>query len=105
MRQGNQASSCTKGGIKCFFSICGGNSESLSSYDGDLKEPLVWPQGCQASFQGVRGILELLLIGCRGLGPHLKWKGRISGFFLSCSGKRGVPLDWYLREPLELHKG
>lgn len=32
-------------------------------------------QGCQASFQGVRGTLELPLIVCRGLGPHLECGG------------------------------
>ena len=42
-----------------------------SSYDKDLKDPLVWPQESPVSMRVARGVSEVLSIRCWVLGPHL----------------------------------
>ena len=47
-----RASSCDDGGISCFFFFflsCGGSVGFLTSYDGELREPLMWRQGSPVS--------------------------------------------------------
>ena len=44
-----RASSSDDGGSLLFFSNCGANVVFLLSYDGELSEPLVWPQGYPVS--------------------------------------------------------
>ena len=43
----------------------------LLSCDRDLREPLMLPQGSQASYRVARGISEFISSHCRGIGPHL----------------------------------
>ena len=42
----------------------------LSSIDGELREPLVWPQGGSVSFCIARGSTAVLSSGGRGIGPQ-----------------------------------
>ena len=70
----------------------------LSSYDGDLRDPLVGPQGGPVSPRVTRGLLRFVCSRCRGRGPHLELRPEtpgsspgptwISGFL--CSVHRGV---------------
>ena len=47
----------------------------LSIYDGELREPLVWPQGSPVSIRVLRGSTALLLSHGRGTGPQDTLKG------------------------------
>ena len=51
----------------------------LLSCDGDLREPLILPQGSQVSFRDARGSVGLFSSRCRGIGPHLKLKQETQG--------------------------
>ena len=42
----------------------------LSSYDGELREPLVWPQGIPVSIRVVRGSAAMLSSHGMGIGPQ-----------------------------------
>ena len=42
----------------------------LSSYDGELREPLLWRQGSQVSTRVARGSMALLSSHGRGIGPQ-----------------------------------
>ena len=55
--QRKRASSLMEGIISWFFTSCG---RSLSSYDGDLRDPLVWPQERPVSMQVARGLSGFL---------------------------------------------
>ena len=54
--------------------VLAGSFVLLSSCDGDCREPLVLPQGSQASFQVASGTSGILLNHCRGIDPHLELK-------------------------------
>ena len=41
-----------------------------ASYDGELREPVMWPQGSPVSIQVGRGSAALLLSHGRGIGPQ-----------------------------------
>ena len=56
----------------------------LSSYDGDLSEPLVGPQGGPVSTRVGRGPPGFLCSGFQCQGPHLDLRQGMSGNFLSC---------------------
>ena len=90
--QGNQASSCIEGGIWCFLLSCGGKPGFLSTCSRDLREPLVLPQGSQASLRVARGNSGSLASHCRGIGWETRGSSpivtEISGFLSSCN--RGV---------------
>jgi len=47
----------------------------LSIYDGELREPLVWPQGSPVSIRVVTGSAALLSSHGRGIGPQDTLKG------------------------------
>ena len=84
-------------GISC---VVVGNFEFLYSFVGDIREPLMLPQGSQASFLVAWGTSGFLLSHYRGIGPHLELRRETQTrvfFPLSC--------DRYLGEPLELHLG
>ena len=51
--QRKKVSSHLEGKTSWIFSSCGG---FLSSYDGDLRDPLLWPQARPVSMQVVKGI-------------------------------------------------
>ena len=81
----------------------------LSSYDGELREPLVLPQESQVSMQVARGLSGFLSSQCWVLSPHLEPKQEpevsspvltwILGFLWSLH--RGVrPLVWRRASPL-----
>ena len=84
-----------------------GSSGFISSCDGDLKEPLVLPQGSQTSFQVARGNLGFLLSCCKGIRSQIKLRQEtrdssrvamgISWFLSRCDGN--------LRDPLRLAQG
>ena len=42
----------------------------LSNYDGELREPLLWPQESFVSIRVVRGSVALLSSHGRGIGPQ-----------------------------------
>ena len=52
----------------------------LSSYDGELREHLVWPQGSPVSIRVARGSVALLSSHGRGIGPHDALKGDLELF-------------------------
>ena len=49
-----------------------GNLGFLSSYDGDLRDPLLFPQDSPVSIRVVRGLPIFLSSRCWVLGPHLE---------------------------------
>ena len=63
----------------------------LSSYDGELREPLLWHQASPVSIRVARGSAALLSIHGRGIGPQRVEEG-ISSSFSSCGRKPWVPL-------------
>jgi len=69
--QGNPASRCTEGGILRSFSNYGRKPWVSSTCNGDLREPLVLPQGSPISIRVVRGSWGLLSHDCRANRPHL----------------------------------
>ena len=54
-----------------FSRVAAANLVFLSGYEGDLWEPLVWPQEIPVSMQVARGLLGFLSSHRRSLGPHL----------------------------------
>ena len=48
-----------------------GNLGFLSSYNGDLRDPLVLPQESEVSIPVARGLSGFLSSWCKGIGPHL----------------------------------
>ena len=53
-----------------FSQVVAGNLGFLSSYDGDLRDPLVFPQESQFSMRVARGLSEFFSSWCQGIGPH-----------------------------------
>ena len=63
----------------------------LSSDDGELREPLVWPQGSPVSIRVARGSVALLSIHCRGIRPQDALKGEFRGLSRHSAGNPGFP--------------
>ena len=63
----------------------------LSSYDGELREPLLWPQGSPVSIRFVRGSAALLSSHGRGIGPQDSLKGESRGLSRVEAGNPGFP--------------
>ena len=61
----------------------------LSSYDGKLREPLVWPQGSPVSIRVVRGSAAFLSSHRRGIRPQDALKGKSRGLSRVAAGKPG----------------
>ena len=80
-----------------FSQVTAGNLVFLMSYDGDLRDPLVWPQDRPGSMQVARGLSVFLSSQCRVLIPHLESRQETE---LS----RPV-LTWILALFWHLHKG
>ena len=78
--QGNQASSGIEGEFCGFSRVAAGNFGFYSSCNGDLREPLLLPQGRQVSFQVVRGSAGLHLSHCRVFKSHLSLRGKLVVF-------------------------
>ena len=64
-----RASSRNDGGGSWFFSSCSASVGFLTRYDRDLREPLAWRQGNQASIPFVWGSASLLSSHGRGIEP------------------------------------
>ena len=79
----------------------------LSSYDGEIREPLVWPQGSPVSIRVARGSAALLSKSQQGNQASRHAEGGISKSFLSCGSKPWVPStsDDDLRELLRVPMG
>ena len=60
-----------KGECCGFTQVAKWNLGILLNWDRDLREPLMLPQGSQASFRVVRCTSEFLSSHCREIGPHL----------------------------------
>ena len=86
----------------------------LSTYDGDLRDPLWWPQERPVPMLVTRGLSGFLSRRCRGLRPCLEsvpecedsspvltW---ILGYFWSLPRRVSPRLEWgvHMRFPLEL---
>lgn len=79
----------------CVSIVVAGSFEFLW-WDGDFREPLMLPQGHQASFHVARGTLEFLWNSCKGVGFILIW------------GRKLRPLSsWHsdLEFPIEFIRG
>ena len=63
-----------KGESPGFSRVLAGNLWFLLSYNGDMRDPLVFPQESQASMRVERGLSRFLSSRCRVLGPHLEVK-------------------------------
>ena len=63
----------------------------LSSNDGELREPLVWPQGSSLSIRVVRGNTTLLSSHSRGIRPQYAFKGKYQGLSGVAAGNPGFP--------------
>ena len=62
-----------------FSRAAAGNLGFLSSYDEDLREPLMLPQGSPVSMRVARGLSGFLSTRCQVLGPHLELKPETQG--------------------------
>ena len=58
------------GGVSGVSSSCGASVGFLTRYDGELREPLMWPQGSQVSMRMERGSVSLLSSHGRGIRPQ-----------------------------------
>ena len=63
----------------------------LSSYDFNIREPLVWHQGSPVSIRIARGIAALLLSHGRGIRPQDTLKGEFRGLSQGVAGNPGFP--------------
>ena len=55
-----------------FSRVGAGNLWFLSSYDRELRDPLLWPQESPVSMRVARSLSGFLSSQCRVLGPHLE---------------------------------
>ena len=78
------------------------DSALLSSHDGHLLEPTLWPKGNQASCEVWREDLGLLSRPCRKRWPSSRNDGGILWVFSSCGASVGCLMKYHgdLREPL-----
>ena len=63
----------------------------LLSYNGELREPLVCPQGSLVSIRVARGSTALLSSHGRGIGPQDAFKGESRGLSRVEAGNPGFP--------------
>ena len=63
----------------------------LSSYDGELREHLVWPQGSPVSIRVARGSVALLSSHGRGIGPKEALMVEPRGLSRIAAGNPGFP--------------
>ena len=63
----------------------------LSSYNGELSEPLLWLQGTPVSIVVARGSTALLLSHGRGIRPQDTLKGEFRGLSQGVAGNPGFP--------------
>ena len=63
----------------------------LSNNDRELREPLVWPQGCSVSIRVARGSTAFLSSHGRGIRPQDALKGEFRGPSRVAAGNPGFP--------------
>ena len=68
-----------KGESPVFSRVAAGNFGFLSSYDGDLRDPLVGQQESPVSMRAVRDGSGFFCSNCRGQGPHLELRPEPQG--------------------------
>ena len=62
-----------------FSRVVAANLGFLSSYDEDLRDPLVWPQESPVSMRVARGLSGFLCSRCQSRGPHLYLRPKLQG--------------------------
>ena len=110
MPQCKSADSHVEGRISQFFQYAAGNLGFLSTYDGDARDPLVWPQESAVSMRVAKGLSGFLFTHSRGHGPHtdlrpepqasspvLTWNSGLLWSF-----RRGVNLPLMWRNAIQL---
>ena len=75
----SRASCRNDGGISWFIFELLQDMWGFSRFDGELREPLVWPQGSQISIRDARGSVALLSSQGSGIGPQDALKGESRG--------------------------
>ena len=73
------------------FSSCGTTWGFVSSYAGELREPLVWPQRYPVSIRVARESPALLLIHGTEIAPQDALKGESRSLFRVAAGNPGFP--------------
>ena len=91
--QRRRASSRIEGRTPGFPQVVAGNLGFLSSYDGDLRDPLVWPQESPVSMRVARG-LGIPLQSLPGLRSSSEVLAETSGFLFSADMDLGVPVEF-----------
>ena len=74
-----------------FFQAATSHVGFLSSYDVELREPLLWSMGSPVSIQVARGSTALLSSNSRGIGPQDSLKGESPGLSRGVAGNPGIP--------------
>ena len=78
-----------------FSRVAAGGLGFLSRYYGELREPLVLPQGSQVSIPVSRGSAGLLWSHGRGMRSQFTWKGESQGVSRGAAGSLGsLKLPW-----------
>ena len=73
----------------CFSRVAAGGLRFLSRYHGELREPLVLPQGSQVSIRVARASTGVLWSHGRGIRPQFTWKGESQGVSQVAAGSVG----------------
>ena len=69
--------------------VVAGGLRFLSRYHGELREPLVLPQGSQVSIRVARASAGVLWSHIRGIRPQFAWKGESQGVSRVAAGSVG----------------
>ena len=98
-----------------FSRVAAANLRSLSSYDGEPRDPLVWPQENPVSIRVTKGVSGFLCGCIRGQGPLLELRPEpqgsspvptwISGFLWSFHREVWPHLMWRYASPLSSRAG
>ena len=77
--QEKMSSTCVDGASRGLSRVVAGGLRFLSRYHGELREPLVLPQGSQVSIRVARASAGVLWSHIRGIRPQFAWKGESQG--------------------------
>ena len=100
------SSTCVDGASCGLSRVVAGGLRFLSRYHGELREPLVLPQGSQVSIRVESASMGVLWIHGRGIRPQFTWKVDSQGVSLVAAGSVGSLLcHGDLRDPLMLFLG
>ena len=104
--QEKMSSTCVDGASRGLSRVVAGGLRFLSRYHGELREPLVLPQGSQVSIPVESASMGVLWIHGRGIRPQFTWKVDSQGVSLVAAGSVGSLLcHGDLRDPLMLFLG